>query len=255
MAVYTAVLSGTISDSDEFEFLSGVLDDVGATAVPPADSPFESNGGGAAILAEAFNTSMYDMDANSRTPTLRIWFDGQWDILIEAAGALQIALTVSACNAEGVASGPARHWSANGGYDYDPDGGVKFMSEAEAFASLSDVRLHASVELAEDLESFDLAPPINTAMLDDKKIIHEHNYYNIIFYNDEVTPRLFVIFLLVEDFNMGIGQAECLVREIEELGECIAVTATYDTATKLQAVAMAKVASRGFPLRIVVSKA
>lgn len=149
MLRFMAVLSGTLEDEDAFGFLSEVLDEVGVTDVDPPNSAFESPGDGRSIAIAAFNASMYDLDGDSRTPTLCVWHGGDGDALLELASSIRLSLTVAEVDeATGAVSGNVRQWIEANGYDQPSE----FDSVEAALGALFDARLHASVDLAECLE-------------------------------------------------------------------------------------------------------
>lgn len=78
--------------------------------------------------------------------------------------------------------------------------------------------------------------------------------YNVIAYNDEVTPMHFVIELLIEVFNQKIEQATTTTLYIHEKGQAVAGTYSLEIAESKVAEATALARSNGYPLALEAEK-
>jgi ATP-dependent Clp protease adaptor protein ClpS len=76
------------------------------------------------------------------------------------------------------------------------------------------------------------------------------NDYKVVFHNDDVTPFLFVVVMLVEVFDKNIEDAEKIAKSIHETGRGIAGSYIFDVAEQKQLEVMTRAAEFAFPLMV-----
>lgn len=78
--------------------------------------------------------------------------------------------------------------------------------------------------------------------------------YNVIFHNDDETPMMFVVQLLVEIFEHPIERAMVITESVHSSGKGIAGTYSKEIAEQKVSEAAEVILANGFPLKITHEK-
>ena len=87
-----------------------------------------------------------------------------------------------------------------------------------------------------------------TLVKDTDTILKEPGRYNIVIYNDDVTPVEFVIVMLMEIFNHSADSAFDLTNKVHNDGSAIAGTYNHEIAEQKSSEATNLARSNNFPL-------
>jgi len=92
--------------------------------------------------------------------------------------------------------------------------------------------------------------PKTTERIDIREDLQAPSFYNVIFFNDNVTTMDFVIAILVSVFNYGDEDALVITQKIHEEGSAIVATYPYEIAEQkaLETTLLAR--NNSFPLTV-----
>jgi ATP-dependent Clp protease adapter protein ClpS len=78
--------------------------------------------------------------------------------------------------------------------------------------------------------------------------------FDVVMINDDITPYLFVVLILIDDFQMSVELAEWTALTIHEDGQAVVMTTTHKIAKKKAADAMSNAQQHNFPLRVTIAR-
>ena len=73
--------------------------------------------------------------------------------------------------------------------------------------------------------------------------------HKVILFNDDYTPREFVVMVLKAEFRLGEGRAQAVMLTAHRLGACVVAVYARDVAETKAARATEAGAAKGYPLR------